>query len=112
MTAEQRRAGTEHPAIAGASAGRLKVHLDTDIGGDIDDLCALAFLLSLPDAKIVGVSTVADDDGRRAGYARYALGIAGAGSIPVAAGADVSLGCFRFRPGYPPDERYWPSRGN
>lgn len=23
-----------------------KVHLDTDLGGDIDDLCALALLLS------------------------------------------------------------------
>jgi purine nucleosidase len=44
----------------------------------------------------------------RAGYARYALGLAGARSVPVAAGADVSLGRFRFRPGYPPDERYWP----
>ena len=86
----------------------IKIHLDTDIGGDIDDLCALAFVLSHPDVQLVGVTTVADENGRRAGYARYALGLAGASSVPVAAGADVSLGRFRFRPGYPPHERYWP----
>src|SRR5436305_1412714 len=27
---------------------RLKLHLDTDIGGDIDDLCALGLLLARP----------------------------------------------------------------
>ncbi|MDQ6662114.1 MAG: hypothetical protein M3Z24_14260 [Chloroflexota bacterium] len=26
-----------------------KIHLDTDIGGDMDDLCALAMLLKWPD---------------------------------------------------------------
>jgi inosine-uridine nucleoside N-ribohydrolase len=86
----------------------IKIHLDTDLGGDIDDLCALAFVLSHPGVQLVGVTTVADENGRRAGYARYALGLAGASSVPVAAGADVSLGRFRFRPGYPPHERYWP----
>ena len=86
----------------------LKLHLDTDIGGDIDDLCALAMLLNWPDVELLAVTTVADDQGRRAGYARYALGLAGREDIAVAAGADVSLDCYRSRPGLPDEEVYWP----
>ena len=44
-----------------------KLHLDTDIGGDMDDLCALALLLKLPDVELTGVTTVAEEQGRRAG---------------------------------------------
>jgi inosine-uridine nucleoside N-ribohydrolase len=86
----------------------VKVHLDTDLGGDIDDLCALAMLLKWPEVEITGITTVAEEDGRRAGYTKYALQLAGRGDIPVAAGADVSLGCYRYRPGYPDEEEYWP----
>ncbi|RPI99364.1 MAG: nucleoside hydrolase, partial [Chloroflexi bacterium] len=49
----------------------MKIHLDTDIGGDLDDLCALAMLLKWPDLDITGVTTVAEEQGRRAGYAHY-----------------------------------------
>ena len=52
----------------------VKIHIDTDAGGDIDDLCALAMVLAWPDAELVGVTTNSDDGGRRAGYARYAEG--------------------------------------
>jgi inosine-uridine nucleoside N-ribohydrolase len=86
----------------------LKLHLDTDIGGDIDDLCALAMVLNWPDAELLAVTTVADDRGRRAGYARYALGLAGREAIAVAAGADVALDCYRSRPGLPDETIYWP----
>jgi inosine-uridine nucleoside N-ribohydrolase len=86
----------------------VKVHLDTDFGGDIDDLAALAMLLNGPDVEITGITTVADEDGRRAGYARYVLGLAGRPEIPVAAGADVSSGNFRWRPTYPPEADFWP----
>ena len=86
-----------------------KVHLDTDIGGDIDDLCALALVLAWPGAELTAVTTVSDDRGRRAGYARYALGLAGRGGVPVAAGADISLGCYKPTPGFPErEEAYWP----
>jgi inosine-uridine nucleoside N-ribohydrolase len=85
-----------------------KLHLDTDLGGDIDDLCALALVLNWPDAELLAVTTVSDAGGRRAGYARYALGISGRGDIPVAAGADVSLGCYRSRLDYPEERIYWP----
>ena len=55
----------------------IKVHLDTDIGGDIDDLCTLAMLLHWPDVELTGITTVTEDRGRRAGYARYVLALAG-----------------------------------
>jgi inosine-uridine nucleoside N-ribohydrolase len=42
-----------------------KVHLDTDLGGDIDDLCALAMVLNWPAIELVGVTTGSDDGGRR-----------------------------------------------
>jgi hypothetical protein len=48
----------------------MKVHLDTDLGGDMDDLCALATLLRWRgDVQLAGVTTVAEAKGRRAGYA-------------------------------------------
>ena len=85
-----------------------KVHLDTDLGGDIDDLCALAMLLRWRDVEITGITTVAEANGRRAGYVRQALAFEGTGQIPVAAGADVSQGFYRYPElGYPDEVRYW-----
>jgi purine nucleosidase len=54
-----------------------RLHLDTDLGGEIDDLCALAMLLGWPGVGLLAVTTVADDRGRRAGGARYAFDTAG-----------------------------------
>jgi purine nucleosidase len=86
----------------------MKVHLDTDLGGDIDDLCALAMLLRWPDVTLTGITIVGDTNGVRAGYTRYALGLEGRAEIPVAAGADVSGGFYRYD--LPPqDRRYWPA---
>jgi inosine-uridine nucleoside N-ribohydrolase len=85
-----------------------KIHLDTDLGGDIDDLCALAMLLRWPEVELIGITTVSDTDGRRAGYVRYALGLEGRQDIPVAAGADTSGGYYPYALGLPPEERYWP----
>jgi purine nucleosidase len=85
-----------------------KIHLDTDLGGDIDDLCALAMLLYWKDVEITGITTVAEAKGRRAGYVRHVLGLEGRNNIPVAAGADVSQGFYRFPElGYPNEARYW-----
>jgi len=86
----------------------LKLHLDTDLGGDIDDLCALAMVLNWPDVELLAVTTNSDDRGKRAGYTRYALGLAGRDDIAVAAGADVSLDCYRVKPGLPDEAVYWP----
>lgn len=86
----------------------MKIHLDTDIGGDMDDVCALAMLLRWPGLDITGVTTVSDDQGRRAGYVDYMLKLVGRDDIPVAAGADVASGYYRYIPGYPPEEENWP----
>jgi inosine-uridine nucleoside N-ribohydrolase len=48
----------------------MRVHLDTDIGGDTDDACALAMLLGVPDVDLLGVTTTSDASG--AGAARAA----------------------------------------
>ena len=89
-----------------------KVHLDTDLGGDIDDLCALAMLLRWSqDIQFTGLTTVAEANGRRAGYVRYVLDLEGRSDVPVAAGADVSAGFYRYPElGYPDEERYWSQR--
>jgi purine nucleosidase len=87
-----------------------KIHLDTDLGGDIDDLCALAMLLRWSeDICLTGITTVAETNGKRAGYVHYVLGLEGKNDIPVAAGADVSEGFYRYSElDYPSEERYWP----
>ena len=84
-----------------------KIHLDTDIGGDMDDLCALAMILKWPDLEITGVTTVSDEQGRRAGYVQYVLSLVGRTDIPFAAGADVSGGYYRYELDYPPEEENW-----
>jgi inosine-uridine nucleoside N-ribohydrolase len=78
------------------------VHLDTDLGGDIDDFCALAMLLRLPGVEITAVTTAAEEKGRRAGYVRRVLAIEGREEIPVAAGADAPRKLV-----YPDEEIYW-----
>ena len=85
-----------------------KVHLDTDLGGDIDDLCALAMLLAWETVEITGITTVAEFNGRRAGYVRHVLEMEGRQAIPIAAGADVAQGYYRYAElGYPDEGRYW-----
>jgi inosine-uridine nucleoside N-ribohydrolase len=85
----------------------VKIHLDTDVGGDIDDLQALAYLLASPDVELTGITTAAEDGGRRAGYVRRALELANRLDVPVAAGIDVACGRFRQVPTYPAEVDYW-----
>jgi inosine-uridine nucleoside N-ribohydrolase len=56
----------------------------------------------------VGVTTCTDSGGLRAGLARYALRLAGQEGVPVAAGADGSLGGYPIAPGFSDLDRYWP----
>jgi len=86
----------------------FKVHLDTDIGGDIDDLCALAMLFKWKNLEITDITTTTEDNGRRAGYAKYVLKLAGREDVPPAAGADVSGGFYRHQLAYPQENLYWP----
>jgi len=82
------------------------VHLDTDLGSDTDDLCALAMLLGWPDVSLVGVTTNTDPGGRRAGWVEYALSLAGRSDVPVVAGAEGTLSGPALSPFAFPD--YWP----
>jgi purine nucleosidase len=83
-----------------------RVHLDTDLGSDTDDLCALAMLLGWPGAELAGVTTTTDPGGLRAGMTAVALRLAGREDVPLAAGAEGTLAApmvpFAF-----PD--YWPA---
>ncbi len=67
------------------------VHLDTDLGSDTDDLCALAMLLGWPQTTVTGVTTTTDPGGLRAGMTAYALRLAGREDVPLAAGAEGTL---------------------
>lgn len=84
------------------------IHLDTDIGGDPDDVCALAMLLRWKDVQVTGITTMTEDGGRRAGYAKYVLKLAGREDIPVKAGADISGGHYSSEPAYPDETKHWP----
>lgn len=82
------------------------MHLDTDFAGDTDDAAALAMLLGWPDVELVGITTVADPDGRRAGYVARMLEIARRDDIRVAVGAGASLAGASMG-GLPDHEAYW-----
>lgn len=85
----------------------MRIHLDTDLGGDPDDACALAMLLGWPDVEITGISTTIDPEGWRAAYVMHCLGLAGRGDIPVAAGAAMSSTRREMAEPVIGDERYW-----
>jgi purine nucleosidase len=86
----------------------VRIHLDTDLGGDTDDACALAMLLGWPEAEITGITTVADPGGRRAAYVAHLLHLVGRDDIPLAAGAEVSATTLG-RADPVDDERHWPA---
>lgn len=85
----------------------MRIHVDTDFGGDTDDACALAMVLGWPDTEVVAVSTVADPEGVRAGYARHFLDLIGRSDVPVYAGAGTSLTTGAEMGGVPDHEIYW-----
>ncbi|MGI8692140.1 MAG: nucleoside hydrolase [Geodermatophilaceae bacterium] len=86
----------------------MRIHLDTDLGGDPDDACALAMLLGWPDVEITGITTTIDPGGWRAAYVLHCLELLDRTDIPVAAGAAMSM--TRRAEAMPVigDERYWP----
>jgi purine nucleosidase len=85
----------------------MRLHIDTDLGGDPDDACALAMVLGWPDVDLVGITTTAEPDGQRAGYVAHVLELVGRTDIPVAAGAERSLTTGQFMGEVPEHARYW-----
>jgi len=64
-----------------------KIIVDTDIGGDVDDILALALALNSPELNLLAVTTVNTDPDMRARIAEKLLRVFGREDIPVAPGA-------------------------
>ena len=64
-----------------------KILLDTDIGTDVDDAVALAYLLLHPDCELLGITTVTGEAEKRASLASVLCQAAGR-DIPIYPGAD------------------------
>lgn len=63
--------------------------LDTDIGDDIDDAFALALIMSSPELRLLGVTTVYRNAAERRDIVKSILAGYGRPDIPVYAGEDV-----------------------
>jgi purine nucleosidase len=68
----------------------IKILFDTDIGSDIDDAFALAYLLANPRCDLLGITTVSGEAIERARLASM-LCVAAGKTIPIFPGADVPL---------------------
>jgi inosine-uridine nucleoside N-ribohydrolase len=80
-----------NPQSAIRNPGATKVLLDTDIGSDIDDALALAYLLSQPRCELLGVTTVSGRARPRAEMASAMCHHAGRPEVPVHAGCESPL---------------------
>ena len=69
---------------------RTKVILDTDIGTDIDDAVALAYLLEHPGCELLGITTVTGEAVKRASLASALCRRAGK-DVPIYPGAERPL---------------------
>lgn len=69
----------------------MRTILDTDIGTDVDDCLALAFILSSPEIDLIGVTCVYGNVLLRARIALKLLRLDGKDGIPVFAGASDPL---------------------
>ena len=67
-----------------------KILLDTDIGTDVDDAVALAYLLSHPDCELLGITTVTGEVEKRASLASVLCEAAGK-DTPIFPGADQPM---------------------
>ena len=85
----------------------MRIHLDTDLGGDADDVAALAMLLGDSGVELTGITVCTDGTGRRTAFARHILELAARTEVPVAGGAAGVLGgpLVTLREH---DERYFP----
>jgi purine nucleosidase len=61
----------------------IRVIFDTDIGTDVDDCLALAFLLGSPEIRIEAITTVYGDVALRARMCRKLLALRGRDDVPV-----------------------------
>lgn len=71
--------------------GRIPVLFDTDIGSDIDDAVALAYLLSQPRCELLGITTVTGKPEVRAQLADAVCQAFGRKDVPIHSGAGKAL---------------------
>lgn len=69
----------------------LPLLLDTDIGTDIDDAVALAYLLRQPRCELLGITTVTGEADKRAALADAVCRAAGRTDIPIHVGTQMPL---------------------
>lgn len=65
---------------------QIPILLDTDIGSDIDDAVALAYLLRQPRCRLMGITTVTGEPERRASLASAICRAAGREDVPIHVG--------------------------
>lgn len=75
-----------------------RVLLDTDIGNDVDDAFALAYLLSHPDCIVEGITTVSGKPIERASMASALCCAAGKSGIPIFPGTELPLLSEQLQP--------------
>ncbi|MBN1491684.1 MAG: nucleoside hydrolase [Phycisphaerae bacterium] len=76
----------------------MAILLDTDIGTNIDDALALAYLLKRPDCELVGITTVSGEAERRAMLADAVCRACGRPDIPVHPGREEPTILPQFQP--------------
>ena len=92
------------PAAAAPDLKRKKVLLDTDIGSDIDDAVALAYLLRQPACELLGITTVTGDAVGRARLAASLCDLAGL-DVPIYPGEESPLVIAQMQPEAPQARR-------
>lgn len=70
---------------------RVPILFDTDIGSDIDDAVALAYLLREPRCELLGITTVSGEPQERAKLASAVCRAAGRGEVPIHSGVERPL---------------------
>jgi purine nucleosidase len=71
--------------------GTLPLIFDTDIGTDIDDAVALAYLLKQPRCELLGITTVTGQAQARAALADAVCRAAGRDDVPIMSGTEAPL---------------------
>jgi inosine-uridine nucleoside N-ribohydrolase len=79
---------------------KIKLLLDTDIGSDIDDAVALAYLLSQPRCELLGITTVSGEAEKRAMIASAICKAAGT-EVPIYPGVSEPLLVPQIQPRAP-----------
>ena len=76
----------------------MKLLLDTDIGNDIDDALALAYLLREPQCELLGVTTVCGEPEKRCEMASAICHHLGRPDVPIHPGCPVPLSRAQLQP--------------